>query len=131
MTDCKHWEGAIVNGYWLCAKCFTKLHERPCVYYRGGLPNGDIPARQEVRYAPIATAQGVTLAKFIEAMALRLIARTRGGFQKPDAMDYAVEILRTLGEPFGSEDLDWTAASAWGLVDEDMQYWDADEPASN
>lgn len=134
MADCKHWIGDTVNGYWLCAKCFAKLPYRP---YRILKPttlrgaDGGNPHVQEWLNAPIATAQGTTLAQFIEAMALRLIARTRGGFQKPDAMDYAIEILRTFGEPFGSDDLDWTSAGAWELVDEDMQHWDADEAASN
>jgi hypothetical protein len=131
MADCKHWEGDTVNGYWLCAKCFAKLQDQPRTYYTGGTPEGDVPPRQEVILAPVAKAQGYTLSQFIEAMALRLIARTRGGFQKPDAMDYAVEILRTFGEPFGSADLDWTSAGAWERVDEDMQHWDADEAASN
>ncbi len=64
-------------------------------------------------------------------MALRLIAVTNGGFQKHDALDYAVEILRTLGDPFGSNDLDWTRSGARELVAEDMQYWDADGRQSN
>ncbi|AUR11196.1 hypothetical protein PhaeoP48_01199 [Phaeobacter inhibens] len=131
MADCKHWEGDTVNGYWLCAKCFAKLPDQPRKYYPGGSPDGDTPQRQEVILAPIAKAQETTLGQFIEAMALRLIARTRGSFQKPDAMDYAVEILRTFGEPFGSDDLDWTSAGAWELVDEDIQHWDADDAASN
>lgn len=131
MADCKHWEGDTVNGYWLCAKCFAKLQDQPRVYYTGGTPEGDIPPRQEVRLAPIAKAQGFTLAQFVEAMALRLMARTRGSFQKTDAMEYAIEILRCFGEPFGSDDIDWTAAGAFDLVDEDMQNWDADETASN
>ncbi len=134
MADCKHWRGDTVNGYWICAKCFAKLPDRPYrilppTKLRGA--DGGNPHVQEWVNAPIAKAQGTTLSQFIEAMALRLIARTRGGFQKPDAIDYAVEILRTFGEPFGSDDLDWTSAGAWELVDEDMQHWDADEAASN
>jgi homospermidine synthase len=145
MADCEHWEGDTINGYWLCAKCFAKLPERPRKYgverlelpkvYDGDNwwnPDGSrYPTRQTIAPAPIAEAQGTTLSQFIEAMALRLIARTRGGFQKPDAMDYAVEILRGFGEPFGSGDLDWTSAGAWELVDEDLQHWDADEAAPN
>ncbi|WP_305968582.1 MULTISPECIES: hypothetical protein [unclassified Mameliella] len=145
MANCNHWEGDTVSGNWLCAKCYAKLPDRPRKYgverlelakvYDGDNwwnPDGSrYPTRQTVTLAPISEAQGNTLAQFIEAMALRLIARTRGGFQKPDAMDYAIEILRTFGEPFGSDDMDWTSAGAWELVDEDMQYWDADETASN
>lgn len=131
MSNCKHWEGDTIDGYWLCAKCYTKIGERPRRYYQGGVQDGDIPTRQEVILAPIAEAQGCTLGQFIDAMALRLIARTRGGFQKQDAISYAVEILRCFDEPFGSNDIDWTAAGAFDLVDEDLQHWDADESASN
>ncbi len=81
--------------------------------------------------APIAQAGDVPLAMFIDFMARRLIARTRGGFHMADARDYAIEILRSFGEPFGSDDLDWTIAGAWEMVDEDMQCWDHDERASN
>lgn len=128
---CKHWEGDTVNGYWLCAKCFTKLAERPVRYFNSGVEDGDIPPRQEAVQAPIAEADDMTLGKFVEAMALRLIARTRGGFQRPDALDYAVEILRLVGEQFASKDMDWSTAGAFDLVDEDLLNWDADEAAPN
>lgn len=131
MADCKHWDGDTVNGYWLCAKCFAKLPDRPRRYYMVGVEDGDLPPRQEVILAPVAEADGTTLSQFVNAMALRLIARTGGEFNKADALNYAIDILRDFGEPFGSDDLDWTSAGAWELVDEDLQYWDADEPASN
>tara|TARA_Y100000815_G_scaffold274272_2_gene307837 strand:+ start:260 stop:559 length:300 start_codon:yes stop_codon:yes gene_type:complete len=92
---------------------------------------GDTRPRQQVVLAPIATAQGFTLSQFIKAMALRLIARTLGAFDKRDAEDYAIEILRCFDEPFGSGDLDWTSEGAFEMVDEDLQYWDADKAASN
>ncbi len=128
---CKHWEGDTVNGYWLCAKCYAKLEDRPRQYRMSGVEDGDIPPRQEVTLAPIAEADGTTLSQFVNAMDLRLIARTGGGFNKADAIEYAIEVLRVFGEPFGSDDLDWTSAGAWELVDEDLQHWDADEAASN
>ncbi|MDO6755402.1 hypothetical protein Q4598_04100 [Phaeobacter inhibens] len=128
---CTHWDGDTVNGYWLCAKCFAKLQDRPRRYHMSGVEGGDVPPRQEVTLAPVAKADGTTLAQFVHAMALRLIARTGGSFDKADALEYAIEILRTFSEPFGSDDLDWTSAGAWELVDEDLQHWDADESASN
>lgn len=132
MSDCKHWEGDTVNGFWICAKCFAKLQHRPHRYVMERAAEfTDRPPRQMVINAPIAKAGDVSLATFVTFMAQRLVARTRGGFQMPDAMDYAVEILRFFGEPFGSDELDWTSAGAWELVDEDMQHWDADEAASN
>ncbi|TNE43420.1 MAG: hypothetical protein EP341_11400 [Sphingomonadales bacterium] len=137
MAECKHWEGDTINGYWLCAKCYAKLQNRPCTYRMVKVTHGEMwmadapAARQEVVYAPIASCEGVTLSQFVEAMALRLIARTGGGFNKFDAIDYAVEILRSFDVPFGTDDLDWTSAGAWELVDEDLQHWDADESASN
>lgn len=132
VPKCPHWEGDTIQGYWLCAKCYAKLDERPRVYRMvDSDAGGDIPPRQQVTYAPIATADETTLSQFIDHMALRLVALTRGGFNKDDAIDYAVDILRTFGEPFGSADLDWSQAGAWDLVDEDLQYWDADGAASN
>jgi hypothetical protein len=128
---CTHWDGDTVNGYWLCAKCFAKLEDRPRRYRTSGVEDGDIPPRQEVTLAPIAEADGTTLSQFVNAMVSRLIARTGGGFNRADAIEYAIEILRTFGEPFGSDDLDWTSAGAWELVDEDLQHWDAAESVSN
>ncbi|NDV50378.1 hypothetical protein [Salipiger sp. PrR003] len=122
----------MVNGYWLCARCYAKLPHRPHRYITtGGIEGGDVPARQEIINAPIAKAHGITLGQFVTAMALRLIAVTRGGFHKHDALDYAVDILRVLGDPFGSNDLDWTSSGARELVAEDMQSWDVDERLSN
>ena len=131
MASCKHWEGDTVNGYWLCAKCFAKLEGQPRRHYMSRIENGDIRSRQEVILAPVAKVGGITLLQFVEMMARRLIVRTGGSFQMHEATEYAVDILRSLGEPFGSSDLDWTSASAWDLVDEDVQHWDADEAAGN
>lgn len=131
MASCKHWDGDTVNGYWLCAKCFAKLEEQPRRYYMVGAEHGDTPPRQEVTLAPVAKAGGTTLLQFVEMMARRLIVCSGGNFQMYEATEYAVEILCNLGEPFGSDDMDWTSIGAWELVDEDMQYWDADETACN
>nr|WP_309504259.1 hypothetical protein [uncultured Roseovarius sp.] len=133
MNDCKHWQGDMVNGCWVCAKCYKKRPHQPYRLLKPTKLRGEDgqPYIQDVLKAPVAKAQGYTLGEFIEAMALRLIARTRGGFQKPDAMDYAIDILRSIGERFGSGDMDWTRDGAWELVDEDMQHWDTDNAATN
>ena len=130
-SDCKHWQGDSVDGYWLCAKCLAKLPDRPQRLLKPTSLRGKdgAPYPQDILNAPIATAQGYTLGQFVESMALRLMAR--GGFQKTDAINYAIDLLRALGEKFGSDDMDWTSAGAWEIVDDDMQYWDADESASN
>ena len=129
--SCNHWAGDHISGYWLCANCFAKLSEQPRRYYTEGLHGGDTPARQAVILAPVAESQGYTLAQFIEAMALCLISRISGGIHKSDAIDYAIDILRIQGEPFGSGDPEWTIAGFLRELDEDLQYWDSDGPMSN
>lgn len=139
---CAHPSGDHVNGYWVCAQCFQKLEARPVTYVMRRVPciariagadtRWRVPTtRQEPVYAPVAECEGVTLSQFIDIMARRFIARTRGGFHISDARDYAVECLRSLGEPFGSTDIAWDQGGAWDLVDEEMSYWDADETVSN
>ncbi|WP_407473487.1 hypothetical protein [Sulfitobacter sp. PM12] len=138
---CTHPHGDTVNGHWLCGKCYAKLSERPKTYKTVRTPIASLrqedsppPARyrQDVFPAPISTDEnGMTLSAFIEAMAKRLIALTRGGFTKPDAIDYAIDLLRGFEEPFGNPELDWSHAGAWEMVNEDVQYWDHDGAGSN
>jgi hypothetical protein len=134
MADtCRHWEGDTINGYWLCAACYTKVAERPRRYFRpivGFDPDGRIPA-QEIILAPIATHESVTLGQFLKKMASRLIAITRGSMTVDDATDYAIDLLRGFDEKFGDPSMCWDASGAWEIVDEDLQYWDADESATN
>jgi hypothetical protein len=133
-ATCHHPKGDTINGFWVCASCYEKLQERPRRYKMVPAPSGDVwlsdvgSIRQEVILSPVARSEcGMTFGAFVEAMALRLIAQTRGSFSKPDALDYALEILRNLGEPFGAADYDWSISGAWELVSEDMQYWDGPE----
>lgn len=131
MIECGHKSGDTVNGRWLCASCYKYLNERPRYYRMVRVDAGchfmsDAPHRQEVYYAPIALARSVTLAEFVKMIAIRLVSQTRGSFDMADAIDYAVEILRNLDEPFGADDIDWSVSGAWDLVSEDMSYWDDD-----
>jgi hypothetical protein len=133
MKDCKHERGDYVNGYWLCAACYKKLDDRPRTYIMQKSLSEQVKGeRQEVFVAPIAAIpKGLSLSRFVKAMAMRLISQTRGSFTMADALDYAVEILRNLEEPFGSADFQWTVSGAWELVSEDMQYWDNDAVSDN
>lgn len=130
MKACKHWEGDFVNGFWLCAKCYKKLADRPRRLIKDMMVE-DIGFRQGVIHAPIAKVDGVTLSHFVEFMALRLIALTRGSFVKGDAVSYAMDILGSFGEPFGHKDFSWDQEGAWEIIKEDLQYWDYDGGGPN
>lgn len=133
--ECKHWEGDTVNGYWLCAKCFARLSDRPRRYYKPikitDMDSDQPVPPQDVILAPVATHDGFTLGQFISSMASRLVSRTRGSFTMEDAASYAIDLLQGFGVPFGAKDMAWDVGGAWELVDDDMQHWDADESASN
>lgn len=143
---CMHKNGDMVNGAWLCGQCYSLLPSRPYRTFmvaqmddgradnRPMVKGGEVgPIRkQQIAYAPVSVAPGgMTLAKFVAAIASRLIVQTRGGMGAVEASDYAIEILRTFGEEFGAPDVDWTAAGAWDLVAEDMGYWDECGAAGN
>lgn len=132
--DCRHPHGDMVNGYWLCGRCYAKLDERPSrliIEQAHGVGEG-ATSRQMVIHAEIRKSEtGVTLSEFIRLMALRLIARNAGAMLMSDALDYAVEVLKMAGDEFGSSDLGWDTACAWDLVDEDMSYWDGDGGGRN
>lgn len=132
---CKHSEGDTINGQWVCAACYVKLPERPRTYYRpvkveDVYSDQPVPP-QEIILAPIATHDGVTLSQFVNKMATRLVAATRGSMSMSDATDYAVDLLKSFDEKFGDPSMCWDAAGAWEIIDEDLHYWDADESASN
>lgn len=135
---CKHPHGDTVNGYWLCGKCYAKLPDRPKEYRTVLNPivklrSEDVKStkyRQEVNHAPISTAEsGFTLSAFIDAMARKLMAKAT--MTRPDALDYARDILEMVGEEFGNPDMCWDTEAAWELVKEDMQYWDFDADGGN
>lgn len=143
---CKHAHGDMVSGAWLCGQCYSLLPSRPYRTFivaqvdevgpdhRPMVKGGERhqPGKQQIAFAPVSAApNGVTLAKFVAAIASRLIAQTRGGMAPVDASDYAIEILRTFGEEFGAQDVEWTTGGAWDLVSEDMGYWDEDGGGGN
>lgn len=137
---CEHPHGDMVNGNWLCGHCYVKLHEQPKKYKMVrnlSTRNGDDDVlqhkyRQEVIPTPTSTdANGVTLSEFVGIMARRLVALTGGQFTIPDAMDYAIDILRGFDEPFGNPELDWSRDGAWEMVREDLQYWDDEGSGAN
>lgn len=128
--ECNHWGGDTVNGYWLCASCYIKLSERPYKTY-SGIREGGCPSRQEIVFAPIAEHKGVTLSDFITKLASRLVAVTRGAMSTYDATEYAVDLLKSLGEKFSDPSMCWDTDGAWEIVNDDLQYWDNDESGSN
>jgi len=125
---CEHLHGDFVSGYWLCGQCYAKLPARPHWLYMQtgtGLEGEPITPRQKVRVAEIVTAVGgLTLSAFIAAIARRLVVKSGGNFGMSDATDYAIDLLESLGEEFGSSGFDWTVEDAWAIVDDDMQDWE-------
>lgn len=139
-AKCAHPHGDYVTGIWVCGKCWRKLDERPSelvmVERKGfGLDHhsdGETQPRmrQERRSVPVlVTPEGDTLGSFIRSMALRLVARS--ALTMTDALDYAIELARSVCEPFGRTGENWGSDGAWELVDEDMQHWDASTEGSN
>lgn len=90
---------------------------------------GDGGERQEAEIGPEAQHNGVTLAQFIYMMAKPLMGI--GGMHQAEAIEYAIDLLKTQGEAFGDPDLDWTSAGAEEMVADDMQYWDEDGSLAN
>lgn len=78
-TPCLHPHGDIIDGYWLCGRCYEKLPERPVKYSKGNRAisvNGAEYFHQIPIYAKIRKASnGWSLSKFVEAMVRRLIAK--------------------------------------------------------
>lgn len=141
---CEHFKhgGGYVCGFWICANCYQKLPERPRKLFmvRSSLlesigemfkKGGEQAPRQDVKYAPEIEVDGVTLSMFIDAMARRIVAQTRGGMGMDDARLYSLAVLESLGDPFGHKDLSWDEAGAIEIVDEDMQCWDFDGGGEN
>lgn len=129
MDQCQHKSGDFIEGIWVCGHCFKKLDERPRRYFTryfnlqvDGGDSGEGSSRQEVVYAPIMSgADGTTLDAFVQKMARRLMVR--GGLQKTDAINYAIDLLASLRYEFKGECF-LDEADAWDMVDEDMSYWE-------
>lgn len=130
---CKHVRGDWIKekGYWLCADCWGKMDSRPTRYgyampileakYRTG------PLQQIIWQAEIAQADGLTLNDFLRAMARRYMRKTRPPMSRDDAYDAAIDVLRSLGDPYGDIAYSWDGDGARELADDDMQEWDRAE----
>ena len=131
-VSCSHPSGDFIDGMWICAHCWRLLPGRPKIYDMEPVPgceDGDKRLRQMVSHAPIAEHEGLRLAEFIDMMARRLVAQST--FAMPDARRYAVDILATVGEPFGAPDYDWSVDGAHGIVDDDLSSWGSDGEVGN
>ena len=128
---CEHHHGDFVSGYWLCGQCYAKLPARPHWLYMQmgtGLEGEPVIPRQRVRVAEIVTAPGgLTLSGFIAQIANRVTVKHRWSIQRLYATNYAIGLLKSLGEEFGSSGFDWTVQDAWAIVAEDMQDWEEGE----
>lgn len=126
MTEtCKHWEGDTLDGWWICAKCYEKLGERPSRILKSGDDDYDPKALQSMAYAPVAkSAEGVTLSQFIGYMVSYLVLKSGGHMHRSEAVDLALDMLRDSGEVFGATDFSWDRGGAIDLMQEFMSYWD-------
>jgi hypothetical protein len=143
--NCTHKKGGdTINGSWVCSQCFQKLPDRPSVLSQekirfrldgdgDGMPHGARRPmfRQKVNYTPIAICEGVTLYQFIQSLASRFVARTKGAMNMYDATDYALSLMQDFDEEFGAIDFAWDAGGAFEIADEDMQHWDHDDGGAN
>lgn len=141
--SCDHKHGDFVPELfgWVCGQCYRIIGERPTKYsmvrvyaetnYGDVVPNGSPTSRQEIAWQAeiLKSDQGTTLSTFLDAVARRF--EKRGGLDRKDAMDTALESLRMMEAEFGDKDYDWSRMSAIDVADEDMSYWDYDEPMGN
>jgi hypothetical protein len=74
--------------------------------------------------ADIAQADGVTLNDFLRTMARRYMQKTRPQIAKDDAYDAAIELMKSLGDPYGDPAYAWDHDGAREMADDDMQHWD-------
>lgn len=140
MTDCKHPHGGMVNGAWLCGKCYRYLPDRPQTLRMVENPtslggDGGVRVskyRQVVDKCPESPATGgMTLHEFVMSMASRFVARTKGSLPFLEAVSLSVDVLAGIGEEFGNEDMDWGRDGAIELVYEEMCCWDDDSGGRN
>lgn len=129
---CEHRHGDFVNTYWLCGECYTKMAERPFRVFMERTNAKCETERQNVEHAEILMSEEkTTLSTFITLMVEYLIQVTHGDMSLAEAVDYAVDLLRCLGEPFGTGDMDWGPEGAHEIVDEDVQNWEQDASEQN
>lgn len=133
---CQHQHGGSVPDLpgWVCGQCWTVLEERPKRYGMVNVALGDKPGssprqRQEVIWQAEErrTAEGMTLGKFLVAVAQRFAIR--GRMSRADAMEMALSVMRGLAQmdaigDFGSAASEWSRDAAQDIADEEMTYWD-------
>ena len=127
--QCNHPNGDTVRGTWICSHCWAKLEDRPKRYG----PDMSISRvlggerRQAIIWrAPVITANGMTLSRFLAAIAREMQARCTG-LSLPDALDLALTCVRELGTPFGDPEMDWSEAAAKDIAHEEMGEWEQDD----
>ena len=126
---CQHPNGDTVRKTWICGHCWAKLEDRPKRYgpdltFNAGC-SGD--ARQVIIWrAPVISSCGMTLSRFLHAIAREMQARSTG-LSLPDALDLALVCVRELGIPFGDPEMDWSEAAAKDIAHEEMGEWEQDD----
>lgn len=108
------------------------LDGRPKTYGLGIGPDG--AQRQEIIWqAPIAMdAVGTTFAKFVGWMISYMRLRSLWTVSKEEARQQCLELLRDMGEPFGSDGACWDREDAKELVREGIcAYWDEGPHGAN
>lgn len=125
---CEHKRGDMIHGMWVCADCFQPLHSRPTRY---GMVRCDtkVPdgTRQEIIWMAekAVNSDGVPFGKFVLWMVIYLRCRSLWAISKDSARQQCLEILRDMGEPYGSESACWSRDDAKELVREGIvAYWD-------
>ncbi len=125
--NCLHESGDYIHGIWVCAHCFQSLAERPVIY---GMAQSRLPAseaRQQITWqAKIAEDEcGTKFGKFVLWMVGHLRMRSLWTISKDAARRQCLDLLRDMGEPFGSRRAGWAKADAKELVREGiLAYWD-------
>lgn len=130
---CNHEVGDFIMGNWVCAQCFTALHERPVRYGLSPGDSGDRQRQEIVWQAAIAkTSEGVKFSKFMAWMTGYVRLHSLFTIDKHEVLDMCLEALRDMGEPFGNPDCCWDREDAREIVRESIfAYWDEEGAGSN
>ena len=133
---CKHQRGDTIHGIWVCADCFKPLMSRPVRYHMAlglGVRQGR-GERQEIAWqADFAKDDdGVRFGKFVLWMVGYLRSRSLFTVTKDEARQQCLDVLRDMGEPFGSNGACWDREDAKELVREAIcAYWDEGPAGAN
>jgi hypothetical protein len=76
------------------------------------------------------SAEGTTLATFLEAVARRFQSRDTT-LTDSEAVKLAIEAVQAMDTEFGHPDYDWSRTTAIDVADEEMTYWDCGSAATN